>query len=326
MTAEKRNDEIDLIEVFQKMGAGIKNLFIGFLDILYKILLFFIRRAILIAIIIVVTVAFGYFKYKTSERYHSSSLEAYSNAMASIDMINYVNNINELFSEKNIKGLETKLGIDSKELKKIKTVKAYKVIDINKDGVTDLVDYDENYNSSDTTISKSRFVIKVEVYDQAVFPVIQQSILNYIDQNKYIKDLNTIRKRQLHELIAKLNVEISSLDSLKKTEYFKKDKELKTQQGQLLVMNEKTTQLYHPQIIALYKEKQDLEQKLELRTDPITIIQDFSALSTVENNLMSYIKRYGLIGLVLSILISITAENFKGIKKYYLRFKKKIIL
>jgi len=323
MTAEKRNDEIDLIEVFQKMGAGIKNLFIGFLNILYKILLFFIRRAILIAIIIVVTVAFGYFKYKTSERYHSSSLEAYSNAMASIDMINYVNNINELFNEDNIEGLETKLGIDPTELKKIKTVKAYKVIDKNKDGVTDLVDYDENYESSDSTISSSRFVIKVEVFDQSIFPVIQESILNYIDQNKYIKDLNTIRKRQLQELISKLNVEILSLDSLKKTEYFSKDEKLKTQQGQLLVMNEKTTQLYHPQIIALYKEKQGLEQRLELRTDPITIIQDFSALSVVGNNMMHYLKKFGIISIILAIFIAIIIENFKGIRKVISDTKKK---
>jgi len=323
MTAEKRNDEIDLIEVFQKMGAGIKNLFIGFLNILYKILLFFIRRAILIAIIIVLTVTFGYFKYKTSERYHSSSLEAYSNAMASIDMINYVNNINELFNEGNIKGLETKLGIDPTELKKIKTVKAYKVIDKNKDGVTDLVDYDENYESSDSTISSSRFVIKVEVFDQSIFPVIQESILNYIDQNKYIKDLNTIRKRQLQELISKLNVEILSLDSLKKTEYFSKDEKLKTQQGQLLVMNEKTTQLYHPQIIALYKEKQGLEQRLELRTDPITIIQDFSALSVVENNMMHYLKKFGIISIILAIFIAIIIENFKGIRKVISDTKKK---
>lgn len=314
MTTERKNDEIDLIEVFQNIGQGIKNLFNWFLNLLYRIVLFFIRRAILIGIIIIIFVAFGFYQYKTSDRYYSSSLEAYSNAMASLDMINYINNINELFMENNYKGLEQKLGIDSVELEKVKNVKAYKAIDLNKDGIPDLIDYDEKYQSSDSTISRSRFVVKVEVYDETVFPTIQESILHYIDNNNYIKELNTIRKKQLQQLIVKLDNEISSLDSLKKTEYFKKDENLKTQQGQLLVMNEKTTQLYHPQIISLYKEKQGLEQQLELRTEPITIIQDFSALSTIENNLFSYIKRYGIIGLVLSILIALFIENFKGIK------------
>ena len=324
MTAEKRNDEIDLIEVFQKIGNGIVNLFNWFINLFYQILLFFIRRAILIGVIIFIGLAIGFTKYKTSPRYYSSSLEAYSNAMSSLDMINYINNINELFGEGNIKGLENKLNIDSLSLKDIKGVKAFKVIDLNKDGITDLVDYNEKYKSSDTVISRSRFVIKVEVFDQSVFPTIQESILNYIEKNKYIHDLNTIRKKQLNELIAKLDIEINTLDSLKKTEYFRKEDELlKSQAGQLLVMNEKTTQLYHPQIISLYKEKQELEQRLELRTDPITIIQDFSALSTVENNLMHYLKKYGILSIVLGILLAILVENFKGIIRIISDSKKK---
>ena len=313
---EKRNDEIDLIEVFQKMGNGIINLFNKFLNLLYLLLLFFIRKSILIFIFIILGLTLGFVQYKTSPRYYSSSLEAYSNAMASLDMINYLNNIHELFKNQNTEGLESKLGIDLSELEKIKDVKAYKVIDLNKDGITDLVDYDEKYKSSDTTISRNRFVIKVEVFDQTVFPTIQESIMSYIEQNKYLNELNTVRKKQLQELITKLDIEINTLDSLKKTEYFKKDDEkLKTQAGQLLVMNEKTTQLYHPQIISLYKEKQTLEHRLELRTDPVTIIQDFSALSKVENNLFSYMKRYGIYGIVLGILFSIIIENLKGIKK-----------
>ena len=87
MTTEKRNDEIDLIEVFQKLGNGIVNLFNKFLNLVYQILLFFIRRAILIGIVIILALGYGYIKYKTSPRFYSSSLEAYSNAMASLDMI-----------------------------------------------------------------------------------------------------------------------------------------------------------------------------------------------------------------------------------------------
>jgi len=324
MTEERKNDEIDLIEVFQKIGTGIKNAYTWFLDILYKILLFFIRRAFLIGATLIIILAFGYYKYKSSPRYYSSTLEAHSNAMASLDMINYLNNINELFVEDNLDALKSKLDMNEQELDKIKGAKAYKVIDLNKDGLTDIIDFDEKYASSDSVVSRSRFVIKVEVFDETVFPVIQTSILNYIDQNKYINELNGIRKRQLNDLISKLDDEISSLDSLKKYEYFKKENDqLKTQSGQLLVMNEKETQLYHTQIISLYKEQQNLEQQLELRTDPITIIQDFSSLSVVENNLMFYLKKYFIIGLVLAVLISILVENWKGIRKVIADSKKK---
>ena len=93
MTTDKRNDEIDLIELFQKIGSGIKNLFKGFIHLLYLILLFFIRKSILIVIIIALGLTYGFFQFKISPRYFSSSIEAYSNAISSIDMINYVNNI-----------------------------------------------------------------------------------------------------------------------------------------------------------------------------------------------------------------------------------------
>lgn len=323
MTTEKRNDEIDLIEVFQKIGNGIKNLFNNFLNLLYLILLFFIRKSILIFAIIVLGIAYGFFQFKTSPRYYSSSLEAYSNAMSSIDIINYINNIHELFKENNKQGLQSKLGLDSKSLEKIKDVKAYKVIDLNNDGVTDIIDYNEKYKTSDTTISTNRFVIKVEVYNQDVFPTIQESILNYINQNKYINELNSIRKKQLNELIAKLENEISSLDNLRNVEYFTKEEKLKTQAGQLLVMNEKETQLYHEQIISLYKQKQWLERELQLKTDPITIIQDFSGLSAIENKLIKYIKFYGILSLVLGVLLSLFIENRKMIKTIISDSKKK---
>ena len=323
MTTEKRNDEIDLIEVFQKMGNGIKSLYNIFLNLLYSILLFFIRKSILIFVIIVLGIAFGFFQYKTSPRYYSSSLEASSNAISSIDLINYLNNIHELFKDNNNDVLQSKLELDSLTIENIKDVKAYKAIDLNKDGITDIIDYDEIYETSDTTISRSRFVIKVEVYDPKVFPTIQKSILNYINQNNYITEINTIRKKQLTELIIKLNNEILSLDSLKRTEYFKKEEKLKTQAGQLLVINEKETQLYHSQIIALYKQKQELERTLELRTDPITIIQDFSDLSTIENKLMKYIKFYGIVSLAFAILLSILIENRKTILVIIYDSKKK---
>ncbi|MCK5170200.1 MAG: hypothetical protein KAQ75_09995 [Bacteroidales bacterium] len=315
MTTEKRNDEIDLIEVFQKMGNGIKNLFNSFFNLLYSILLFFIRKSILILILILLGLAFGYFKYKSSPRYYSSSLEANSNAISSIDMINYVNNIHELFKKGNKLGLQSKLNINLTELEKIKNIKAFKVVDFNDDKVTDLIDYNEKYSTSDSIVSATRFVVKVEVYDPQIFPVIQESFIEYINKNKYINELNIIRKKQLEELITKLSEEITSLDSLKKVEYFTSDGNFKPQTGQLLVMNEKETQLYHEQIINLFRQKQSMERALELNTEPITVIQDFSSLSTVENNLITYFKFYGLAGLIFGILISIIIENFKGILK-----------
>ena len=323
MTEEKRNDEIDLIEVFQKIGTGIKNLFNGLMNILYQILLFFIRRSILIIIITILFLAFGYFKFKTSPRYYSSSIEAISNAISSVDMINYVNNINELFKSNNKVELIDKLSINQSELNKIKNIKAFKAIDLNNDGVTDIIDYDQKYSSADTLVSPKRFVVRVEVFDPLIFPVIQKTIIDYINRNSYITELNKIRKEQLINLIEKVDDELVSLDSLKKTEYYSKENQLASEKGQLLIMNEKEPQLLHNDILTLYKQRQSYEKALKLNTDAITVIQDFSALSTIENNIFFYIKKFGLIGIVIGILLSIIVEKRRGILKIISDARKK---
>jgi hypothetical protein len=314
MSTDKRNDEIDLIEVFQKFTSWMNQITVKFFNFLYSIFLFFVRRSILISIVLAIGLIIGFYQFKTSQRFYSSSLEAYSNAMSSIDMINYINNIHELFYADNNEGLEQQLDIDEDVLGMIKDVKAFKVIDVNNDDIADFIDFDESYETSDTTISKNRFVIKVEVYDQTVFPIIQKSILNYIGKNQYINNLKVIREKQLNQLIAKLNEEIISLESLKNAEYFEKKEKLEPQAGQLLVMNERQTQLYHEQIISLYIQKQELEKTLQLRTEAITVIQEFSSLSKVENDLISYIKSYGILFFILGTFVSFLIENIKGIK------------
>ena len=319
MTTEKRNDEIDLIELFQKMGSGIKNMVVVFftflLNFLYQILLFFIRRAIFIGIVTILIVSLGVLRYKTTPQYYSSTLEAYSNAMPSLDMISYVNNINELFLDKNIEAIHNKLGFSYEDIENIKTIKAFKVIDFNKDGIPDEIDYRERYKSRDTIVSHIRFVIRAEVLNPELIPLIQEKILAYINQNKYVIELNTVRKLQLEELIDKYESEIASLDSLKKTEYFTKEDKLSTQGGQLLLLNEKETQLYHDKILSMYKQKQEFEKTLKLRLEPITIIQDFSDLTKMEVKLINYVKFYGIAGILLGILFAFVYEKFSIIQK-----------
>jgi len=315
MTVEKRNDEIDLLDLSRKLGNVIKKFFSGIGKLIALLFSFLIRQSVLIISLIIIALIIGFIQYKSTPTHYISSFEAHSNALPSLEIISYINNIHEDFEEKNYQQLETKLELDSTFLEKIKDIQAYKVIDLNEDGVTDIIDYENNYLSSDSTVSRNRFVVQVKTYNDngSIYDTLKDRIIAYVNKNEYIKENMAIRNQQRRELISKLDEEISYLDSLRKTEYFSKEDKLKTQKGQILIMNEKETQLYHQNILDLYRSQQNYEEELELRSEPITIIQDLTSAS-VENDLSSYLKKYGFMGLLLGLFAGLIIENFKSIK------------
>jgi hypothetical protein len=314
MTVEKRNDEIDLIDLSRKLGNVIKKFFSGIGKLIVLLFSFLIRQSVLIISLIIIALIIGFFQYKTTPTHYMSSFEAHSNALPSLEIISYINNIHEDFEENNYQQLETKLELDSTFLEKILDIQAYKVIDLNEDGVTDIIDYENEYPTSDTTVSRERFVVQVKTYvDNGIYDTLKDRIIAYVNKNEYIKENMAIRNQQRRELISKLDEEISYLDSLRKTEYFSKENKLETQKGQILIMNEKETQLYHQSILDLYRSQQNYEEELELRSEPITITQDLNS-ATVENDLSSYLKKYGFMGLLLGLFAGLIIENFKSIK------------
>ena len=309
------HDEIDLFELMQRVRNSIRRIFNYILNLAYKILLFLIRRYVLIGIITIIFIAFGVVRYKTTTRLYSSSMEAISNAMPSIDMINYINNINTLFENDDKEGVQNLLGFSKDEIDEIISLKAYKVLDYNKDGIKDKVDFEEDFIPSDTLVSMSKLVVRIIKNTPNNDQDYQEKLINYINKNKYITDINSIRRKQLKELVIKYGTEIDILDSLQKKEYFTKKEKISTQAGQLLIMNEKDIPLYHDKIISMYKEKQNIEKTLELQLYPLTIIQDLSGSSKIENDLTSYLKLYGILGLFLSVLLAIIIEKLTLIKK-----------
>jgi len=309
------NEEIDLFDLMQKTGNSIRKIFNYILNLTYKILLFFIRRYVLIGIITIIFIAFGVVRYKTTTRLYSSSMEAISNAMPSIDMINYINNISTLFENEDKEGVQNLLGLSKEEMDEIISLKAYKVLDYNKDGVKDKVDFEEDFLPSDTLVSMSKLVVRIIKNTPNRDQDYQEKLIDYINKNKYITNINSIRRKQLKELVIKYGTEIDILDSLQKKEYFTKKEKISTQAGQLLIMNEKDIPLYHDKIISMYKEKQNIEKTLELQLYPLTIIQDLSGSSKIENDIMSYLKLYGILGFFLSVILAIIIEKFTLIKK-----------
>ena len=107
----------------------------------------------------------------------------------------------------------------------------------------------------------------------------------------------------MEELIPKLEKEIAELDSLKRMEYFEKNKPTTAKLGEMLLIGEKETKLYHAQVLDLIRQQQSIERSLFLNDDPFEIILDFSVPAKEENDMISLTITLVKLSLLLGFLI-----------------------
>jgi hypothetical protein len=317
MNSEKnynQSQEIDLLDLFNRIGKGIKNLFLSLFRGILFIVVFAIRKFHFLILFGVAGGLIGLLFYSSTQRYYSSNLVVQPNGITSTDMINYINDLHDLCLKKNTPGLAYGLEMKDTTAAKIKNIQAFFVIDLNHDGVGDYVDFKNNIDLKDTTQHRleDRIYVTVEVFDNRVFENVKNGLFRYMRKNPYIIKLNEIRKNELKESIAQIDFEISKLDSLQDVEYFEDRGRIPVKESQMMFLSEKEQHMYYKDKLALLLKKQEYGKELDLATDAFTVIKDFTNLAVAENPRGKYIIRYSLLFLIIGYII-ILGYRFKAI-------------
>lgn len=313
------NNEIDLIELSARIGRGIRKFFMSLIDIMLFLFVFGIRKSVWLIIIVIAGATVGYFAFKSSERVYSSEMIAQPNGFTSIDMVQYINDIHEMCEKRNYLGIANAFEISEDDANKILNIEAYNFIDVNNDGIGDHVDYKYQFNALDTTksIILSRILIRAEVLDNMAFTEVKEGLIRYIEKNPYLLTVNAHRKEELKALIWQTEKEINTLDSLQGYEYYRSlEGRNSRSDGQIVVMNEKVTQLYYRDKVSLLNSKLEYEKALKLASDPITVIKNFSALQIEDNPASSYIIKYGVYSGILGYIFLIVMLFWRRIQSF----------
>jgi hypothetical protein len=242
-----------------------------------------------------------------------------------VDNFYYVNLINEELSLENISSpldWVRKLTIPASIAKQIYSIRACYGVDINKDGLPDIIDEDNKYISSRDSsqaaqILQADFYITIRTYSHDVLPHIRQNILTFISKSEYVQQHNAWRIESIKGEINYFNQQLDRFDSLQRYEYFQKEntKRASIGGGQLLVLNDPPQPLYHDELIRLKGQIGERNTILQLYSDPVTIIQEFAETFRRRNNLMFYVKPFViyffLIGLAFTILWSYRKQILK---------------
>jgi len=309
---DKPNDEIDIFEFCSRLGETAKNCAISVLIFLLSIVILVFRKLMWIGAAALLGVLVGCIVFAVAKPYTVSSLEASTGGVENTVVIDHINKLDV----KQPHRLANALGITKEQADKIRSIKAYYGIDVNRDGVVDYVDFDEKYNPEDTMHRRLRSFVHLEVslFDESILPKLREGLLRYIDDNPYVKSLHEIIKAQEEQMLVAVDNEISKIEKLQMSQLNREANRLDSSGTTIFMTPESENRTFSSDILELYEKRHELEKRKQLFKNTIVVIHDFIPSEEIVNTLAYYLSKSVI---ALSILGFITSLIWQYRKKLY---------
>lgn len=321
-TTDKRNvrdDEIDLLDLFNRMGRAISRGFIALWRAFLISVVFLVRNWLPLTISLILGLVVSYVAMKSTSSMYTSEMVLRNNAINNAQLISYINRLNDLDDN----SLTKKLNIPLETIKNIGEIKAFWIIDQNKDEMQDFVDYTNSHDIYDTTNVRmiDRIDIRLNIMENQNLNLVRDGIIWCIENDSTFRSMNNLRLRQGREMLARYETDIRNLDSLQKVKYFEEPRgKISKTNGQIVFMQEQPAQMFYRDIQQLYKQKQKLEQELDLYKGTVTLLSDFTLPTQRFNGLTYYIKKNVPYFFIVMLLILIIFHNRAKLKDVYNKY------
>jgi hypothetical protein len=318
-----RDDEIDLLDLFRRMGKTINRWGIALGRAFLVSIVFLIKKWLPLSLSVILAVGASYLLKMTSESSFTSDMILRTNTVTPSDMIPFVNRLHIFCKESNKLALKSAIFLTQEQVKNINDISAYWVIDKGDDNTPDEVDYSNNHDLYDTINLRmnDRLDIRVRIKTPQELNLVRDGIVKFINNDSLFQQKNRLRLRQKSELLTRLNYDILQLDSLQKVKYFEETKNRQPQNGgQMIFLQEQKTQLVYPEIYSLYSQKQQLETERDLYKDLVTVLSEFSVPAKRDNGGMYYGKYLIPTFFFSMLLILILLTNFRKLKEVYNKY------
>jgi hypothetical protein len=293
-----RDDEIDLRKLFQAIGRFFDNIGRGIIDVLIRIKRATVSYKILLILAVVFGVASGAAYHQFGHPVYQTSMLLSSEYLNAKLVENAIDKLNLLCEEKERTGLSAVLDIDNDLALNIVEFKYEPFV-----SEQDLVEIEvlkhklEEFKVEDRDINlvieqieiqnKNTFHITVRVFDTSIIGDLQNALVGYFANNPYIKNRVRVNRTNQTQLIAKLEADITTLDSLKKA-FNLNLKSMATRP------NESSNNVYvgegglldpvsvFTQGVSLFRQLQVVKEKMELGSD-FEVIDGFTVFSKPES-------------------------------------------
>lgn len=320
-----REDEIDLLDLFRRIGNGLAKMFktLGRWSLISFV--FLVKRWLPLTISVIIGFGVSYLLKFSADPSYQTELIVKPNTITITEVSEQIKKLQDYIVEKNYKELVNSLNISQNEAANLLEMVALHYIDRGRDGVPDYIDYDNSFNPLADTMNvlmEDRAVIYCRIKEPQVLSSIKNGIIKYFNSDSLFQQRNRLRTKQNVEILNRINFDITRLDSLQKILYFEDHKNRQPQNGgQMIFLQEQKTQLLYDDIYSLYNRKKILEENVEIYKDIITVQSDFTVPKQRLNGGLFYAKRVVPASFVLAILILILISNKNNLKELFDRYE-----
>ena len=330
-----KDEEIDLLELFRRMGATLNRWAHALARAFLISFVFLLRRWLPLGLSIAAAIGVSYMMKSTSASFFTSDivfrnnlilmdkLKMKDNLSTTAEFIAKINKLHTFCLDNNSEALSEALSMTPESVKNISDISAFWIIDLSRDGIPDFVDYKGSQNVYDTINIRmpDRMDVRVMIHSPQDLNKVRDGIINFIDSDTLFQQRNRLRLNQNKEMLTRLDYDIQQLDSLQKVKYFEETRNMKPKSGgQIVFMQEQKTQLVYDDIYKLYDKKQNLESQNDLYKGIVTVLSDFSLPTSRINGAMYYGKTMIPIFFFLTLIILIALANRKNIYEIFKKY------
>jgi hypothetical protein len=322
-TKNVRDDEIDLLDLFRRMGRTLGRWANALGTAVLISIVFLLRRWLPLTVSLILGIGVSYLMKRASESYYTSDLILKTNATSTDEMIAYINRLHTFCSEGNKEALASSIHLSPEQIKYIGDISAFWIIDQGNDKIPDYVDFYNRHDIYDTVNVRmqDRLNVRVRIKVPQELTRVKEGIIQFINDDQLFQQKNDVRLKHNEEMLARLTFDIHQLDSLQQYKYFQETRNLKPQQGgSFIFLQEQKTQLLYTDIHTLYARKQSLETDNELYKDIVTVLSEFTIPASRDNGGLYYAKTIVPVFFFLTLIVLIMIANKRKLLEVYNKY------
>ncbi|MGI9543357.1 MAG: hypothetical protein ACR2MX_08865 [Cyclobacteriaceae bacterium] len=272
-------DEIDLGLVLLKISEVLSN------------------NKVAVGFALIVGLGLGFVYSQVRKPYHESNLVIESRILNYPLGNSLITTLQQLIDEGNHSALEAKLGLDASQTLQLKSFETIELKDV---ASAKRIEVDP------TTMVK----IRVQLYKNEILPQLEKGIINYLENNPYVKKSVEIKKENLQTLQKRIRNEVEQLDQLKGTLY--QNMASKTDRTNITVIDPANV---FKELIELYEAELNTRSQLEL-IDNIQVIESFTEFKrSIKPNKIWSMLVGGMSGFLIVSLVLFLAEGSRYLRK-----------